>query len=39
MKLFLLALGTVSAFLFILWMIIEKDNFLDNEINDPWVKK
>lgn len=39
MKLFLLAVGTVSAFLFIMWMIIEKDNFLDNETIDPWGKK
>lgn len=39
MKLFLLAMGTVSAFLFIMWMIIEKDSFLDNEIKNPWVNK
>jgi len=39
MKLFLLAVGTVSAFLFIMWMIIEKDSFLDNEIKNPWVNK
>lgn len=39
MKLFLIAVGTVSAFLFIMWMIIEKDNFLDNETMDPWGKK
>jgi hypothetical protein len=39
MKLFLLAIGTVSAFLFIMWMIIEKDNFLDNEIKDYWGNK
>jgi len=39
MKLFLIALGTVSSFLFIMWMIIEKDAFLDDEINNPWVKK
>jgi hypothetical protein len=39
MKLFLIAIGTVSSFLFIMWMIIEKDSFLDNEIKDPWVKK
>lgn len=39
MKLFLIAVGTVSAFLFIMWMIIEQDDFLDDQINDPWVKK
>jgi hypothetical protein len=39
MKLFLIAIATVSSFLFIMWMIIEKDNFLDNEIRNPWVKK
>jgi hypothetical protein len=39
MKLFLIALGTVSSFLFVMWMIIEKDSFLDNEIKNPWVNK
>lgn len=39
MKLFLIAIAIVSSFLFIMWMIIEKDNFLDNEIRNPWVKK
>ena len=36
MKMFLVATGTVLAFLFTLWMVISEDDFLDNEIADPF---
>jgi hypothetical protein len=39
MNLFLIAFGIVSSLLFIMWIIIEKDSFLDNEIKNPWVNK
>lgn len=36
MKMFLIAVTCVALFLFTLWMLISEDDFLDNEIADPF---
>lgn len=36
MKMFLIATTCVALFLFTLWMLISEDDFLDNEIADPF---
>jgi hypothetical protein len=37
MQLFLTATGSVLALLFIFWMIVSKDKFLEEELNEsPW---
>lgn len=36
MQNFLIAITCVALFLFTLWMIISEDDFLDNEINEPF---
>lgn len=37
MEFFLMATGSVLAMLFVFWMIISKDKFLDDELNQsPW---
>lgn len=36
MKMFLVAVVSVALFLFTLWMLISEDDFLDNEIKNPF---
>ena len=36
MEMLLWAVGLTSAFLFCMWMIIESDDFLDQQTLDPW---
>jgi len=39
MELFLVATGSVLAMLFVFWMIVSKDKFLDDELNSsPWER-
>jgi len=36
MEMILWAVGITLTFLFCMWMIIESDDFLDQQTNDPW---